>query len=87
MNDRQFWLNLADELNDRDIRSTVDDFEDEMVEAAERWAEKFNWPFPPSTGDFDRWYAGDFYEICPRCQNMTGGFKCRHCGVDLSDLA
>jgi hypothetical protein len=87
---RAHWLNLADEFNDppneQYLTLTLEDFDPHVVKLAESWAQDNGWPWPPSVGDFDRWYAGEFREQCPRCNNYTAGWKCQHCGVDLSDL-
>lgn len=53
--DAQAWLNLADEVNDGSPTDlTMDDFEPAFKAAAERAARKFDLPWPPSVGDFER---------------------------------
>lgn len=84
---RQSWLNVADELNDPDSDMTLDDLNPTYVEEAEAWAQKSGFPWPPSVGDFDRWYAGEFREECPKCLAITpSGPICRRCGAELDGM-
>lgn len=54
--DRRDYASLADELNDRDVTMTIDDFDKEMVAGAERYATAVGAPYPPGVGDYDRWW-------------------------------
>lgn len=54
------WLALADELNDADCPATLDWFDADCVRDAQAQAEAHDLPWPPSVGDYDRWYANEF---------------------------
>lgn len=88
--DRRSYASLADELNDRDVTVTIEDFDKEMVQGAERYAKLVGASYPPGIGDFDRWWDRKNNEgwpaPCPRCGSLASGWMCSTCGVDLSDL-
>ena len=54
------WLDLADELNDVDCEAQLDWFDADWVAVAQSQAAEFDLPWPPSVGDYDRWYANEF---------------------------
>lgn len=55
--EQEDYANLADEMNDPDVGPWDEaDWDERAVASAKRYAEKNNLPWPPSTGDFDRWY-------------------------------
>lgn len=55
--DEESYANLADEMNDPDVGPWVEaDWDEQAVVEAKRYAAANNLPWPPSTGDFDRWY-------------------------------
>lgn len=56
----QDWLDLADELNDVDVEAELDWFDVDVRREAEVQAATYGLPWPPSVGDFDRWYANEF---------------------------
>lgn len=90
---RRDYASLADELNDRGVTMTVDDFDEDMVERAKEYATLVGAPFPPGLGDFDRWWDRENNEgwpaPCPRCEylNQAKAWQCQRCGVDLGDLS
>ena len=52
--DREFYAAVADELNDgRPGDCTLDDLDAGYVAAAERYAARKGYPWPPAVGDFD----------------------------------
>lgn len=53
----QAWIDLADELNDADADAQLDYFDADVVREAEAQARTYGLPWPPSTGDYDRWHA------------------------------
>jgi hypothetical protein len=51
------YASLADEMNDPDVGPwNESDWDARAVESAKQYARKNDLPWPPSTGDFDRWY-------------------------------
>lgn len=56
----QDWLELADELNDANVEATLEWFDADFVAAAQVQAAEHGLPWPPSVGDYDRWYANEF---------------------------
>lgn len=51
------YASLADEMNDPDVGPWNEaDWDPEAVAEAKRYAERHDLPWPPRTGDFDRWY-------------------------------
>lgn len=55
--ERESYASLADELNDPDVGPWVeDDWDPTAVAEGKAYAAKNNLPWPPRTGDFDRWY-------------------------------
>jgi hypothetical protein len=57
LEEEQDYANLADEMNDPDVGPWVEsDWDVRAVANAKRHAEKNKLPWPPQTGDFDRWY-------------------------------
>lgn len=50
------YASLADELNDVGVTLSVRDFDPEMVDRANQYAKANGLAFPPSTGDFDRFW-------------------------------
>jgi len=58
----QAWLDLADEFNDANADAQLDDFDPEVVREAEAQARTHDLPWPPSTGDYDRWYGEQRYD-------------------------
>lgn len=57
MMDEESYASLADEMNDPDVGPwNEDDWDPQAVEEAQRHARENRLPWPPRTGDFDRWY-------------------------------
>lgn len=54
--DREAWLAIADELNDPGVRMTVEDMDALSRVRGERHARAADLPWPPATGDYDRWW-------------------------------
>jgi hypothetical protein len=55
--EREDYASLADEMNDPDVPAwNEDDWEPTAVANAKKYAKEHNLPWPPRTGDFDRWY-------------------------------
>jgi hypothetical protein len=55
--ERESYAALADEMNDADVPPWNEaDWDPQAVAEAKRYAEKNGLPFPPSTGDYDRFY-------------------------------
>jgi hypothetical protein len=53
--ERQDYMDLADEMNDPDIGPWVEsDWDPDAVANGKRYANRNNLPWPPGTGDFDR---------------------------------
>ncbi len=56
----QDWLDLADELNDVGVPTQLDWFDADVLREAQAQAATYDLPWPPSTGDYDRWYDNAF---------------------------
>jgi hypothetical protein len=64
ISEEQAYAAIADELNDSPgsyevyggTKPTVDDFNDEIVARAAKYAAENSLPWPPDTGDFDRYW-------------------------------
>lgn len=55
--DEDDYASLADEMNDPDVDPwDENDWDPISVGNAKRYAEREGLPWPPRTGDFDRWY-------------------------------
>lgn len=57
--EREDYLSLADEMNDGPPHVgpwNEADWEPESVANAKRYAEKHGLPWPPGTGDYERWF-------------------------------
>lgn len=55
--EKENYANLADEMNDPDVGPWEDeDWDERAVANGKKYAEKHGLPWPPRTGDFDRWY-------------------------------
>jgi hypothetical protein len=55
--EREDYASLADEMNDPDADPWDEsDWDARAVASAKRYAEKHDLPWPPQTGDFDRFY-------------------------------
>ena len=55
--DRESYAALADEMNDTDVGPWDEEMWDpETVAAAKRYAKAHDLRFPPTTGDYDRFY-------------------------------
>lgn len=54
---REDYANLADEMNDPDVGPWVEsDWDERAVANARSYAAGHGLPFPPGTGDYDRFY-------------------------------
>jgi hypothetical protein len=63
--EREDYASLADEMNDPgpDGKGMVwveADWDATAVANAKKYAKKFGYPWPPSMGDFDRWYERQY---------------------------
>lgn len=57
---REDYANLADEMNDPDVGPwNEDDWDPRAVASAKMYANRHHLPWPPRTGDFDRWYESE----------------------------
>jgi hypothetical protein len=55
--ERESYANLADEMNDPDVGAWNEaDWDPEAVAEGKRYAAAHGLPWPPSTGDYDRFY-------------------------------
>ncbi|MEO1064818.1 MAG: hypothetical protein AAFZ07_25665 [Actinomycetota bacterium] len=55
--EEQAYADLADEMNDADVPySDWAHFNDDVKDLGARYAAANHLPWPPSVGDFDRWY-------------------------------
>lgn len=55
--ERESYANLADEMNDPDVPAWNEvDWDEQTVAEAKRYAKAHGLRWPPSTGDYDRFY-------------------------------
>ena len=52
---------IADELNDGPV--PLEDLDQDMMVEGERHARRHDLPWPPQTGDFDRWLERKAYSL------------------------
>jgi hypothetical protein len=58
--EKEDYASLADEMNDPDVGPWVEsDWDERAVASAKRYAKKNHLPWPPSTGDYDRFYEAE----------------------------
>lgn len=55
--EKESYANLCDELNDPEVKEwNEDDWDEQAVAEAKRYAEQNDLPWPPRRGDYDRFY-------------------------------
>lgn len=70
--EEQAYGDLADELNDIGIPMTIEDFHKGFVARAKKFADERQLPWPPSTGDYDRYWEAKIGDPCRRDTDGDG---------------